>query len=103
MIKSLIREFHHCALPDFVPRSSPCPDGLDKIITLIGPRRSGKTFRLYQIVAEILKTHHKEFLNLEDERLDLSVHELDLIIQAYRELYPEQDFSERLSVMGIHH
>ncbi len=97
VIKSLIREFHHRAIPDFIPRLIPIPDGLDKIITLIGPRRSGKTFRLYQIVAEILKTHHKEsiiFLNLEDERLDLSVHELDLIIQAYRELYPEQDLSE---------
>lgn len=96
VVKSLIREFHHRSIPVFVPRENQIPTDLDKIITLIGPRRSGKTFRLYQIVSEILKKQAKEsivFLNFEDERLDLNVQDLDLIIQAYRELYPEQDIS----------
>ena len=30
------------------------------------------------------------FINFEDERLDLATDELDLILQAYRELYPRQ-------------
>jgi len=47
VIKALIREFHYRALPDFIPREEPIPCNLPKIITLIGPRRSGKTFRLY--------------------------------------------------------
>ncbi len=97
VVKSLIREFQHRKLPIFVPREDPVPTNLEKIITLIGPRRSGKTFRLYQIVSKILKTHAKEsivFLNLEDERLNLGVQDLDLIIQAYRELYPEHDISQ---------
>ncbi len=97
VIKSLIREFHYRPLPDFIPRAGLIPTDLDKIITVIGPRRSGKTFRLYQIATEVLKTHHKKsiiFLNLEDERLDLAVQDLDLIIQAYRELYPDQDLSQ---------
>lgn len=97
IIKSLIREFHHRPIPDLIYRENRIPSDLEKIITLIGPRRSGKTFRLYQIASEILKTQPKEsfiFLNLEDERLDLDIQDLDLIIQAYRELYPEQDISK---------
>ena len=33
-------------------------------------------------------------MNFEDERLDCYVNDMDLIIQAYRELYPAQDISE---------
>ena len=97
IVKFLIREFQYREVPDFVPREDHIPVDLAKIITLVGPRRSGKTFRLYQIVSEILETHSKEsiiFLNLEDERLDFAAHDLDLIIQGYRELYPEQDLSQ---------
>lgn len=97
ILKGLIREFHYRPIPDFVPREVRIPTNLDKIITLIGPRRSGKTFRLYQVIADILKTEQKEriiFLNFEDERLDLAARELDLIIQAFRELYPEQHIAD---------
>jgi len=96
IIKALIREFQYRELPDFIPRDDPLPCDIPKIISLIGPRRSGKTFRLYQLVSELLKTHPKErivYLNFEDERLDLTTPDLDIIIQAYRELYPEQDLS----------
>ena len=34
------------------------------------------------------------FLNFEDERLELGVNELDLILQSFSELYPEQNLSE---------
>lgn len=93
IIKSLIREFQYGTLPDFTPREDRIPSNLAKIITIVGPRRSGKTFRLYQIISEILENNSKEdlvFLNFEDERLDLETHDLDLIIQAYRELYPRK-------------
>lgn len=97
LVKSLLREFHHRPLPEFISREGTIPVDLDKIITLIGPRRSGKTFRLYQIATEILQDKDKTsliFLNFEDERLDLEVQDLDLIIQAYRELYPERDIAD---------
>ena len=34
------------------------------------------------------------FLNFEDERLDLKIDDLDLILQSYSELYPSQDLKE---------
>jgi predicted AAA+ superfamily ATPase len=96
IIKSLIREFHFRSLPPYKQRLISIPAQLEKIVTLIGARRSGKTFLLYQTIDNLLKEMDKTnliFLNLEDERLDSEVLEADIILQAYRELYPNRDLS----------
>ena len=68
------------------------------IVTLIGARRSGKTYMLYQVISELIdKGVAREniiFLNFEDERLLLNTNELDLILQAYAEIYPDKQFSD---------
>jgi len=87
IIKSLIREFHHRPLPKYTVREIAIPLNVEKIITLIGARRSGKTFLLYQLIDRLLGQKNKTdliFLNFEDERLDLVAQEADLILQAYR-------------------
>ena len=98
IIKGLLRDFHVNPLPAFSSRSVDIPLATGKIITLMGARRSGKTFLLYQLVDRLLKQGvSKErifFLNFEDERLDLEAKHLDLILQAYQELYLELEFSE---------
>ena len=92
IIKTLIKDFHHKPLPEFSRRALPIPLNLNKIISLIGARRSGKTYLLYQTIDSLLKQTEKSsiiFINFEDERLDITGMELDLILQGYRELYPE--------------
>ena len=92
IIKSLIKDFHHKPLPEFSPRVISIPLNLNKIISLIGTRRSGKTYLLYQTIDSLLKQTEKSkiiFINFEDERLDITSIELDLILQGYRELYPK--------------
>lgn len=63
-----------------------------KINTIIGSRRAGKTYFMYQMINH-LKTDNKDrliYLNFEDERLfPIKKEELDLILDAYYELYPE--------------
>ncbi len=63
-----------------------------KINTIIGPRRAGKTFFMYQTMNQ-LKQNNKEriiYLNFEDERLiPIQKEELDLILESYYELFPE--------------
>ncbi|MDL1963507.1 MAG: ATP-binding protein [Deltaproteobacteria bacterium] len=96
IIKSLIREFHHRPLPKYTAREIAIPLKVEKIITLIGARRSGKTFLLYQLIDRLLRETDKTnliFLNFEDERLGLVIQEADLILQAYRELYPGRDMA----------
>ncbi len=55
ILKTVIREFHLEALPSFVPRDLKLPLSSGKIITLIGPRRAGKTYLFYQHLSELLQ------------------------------------------------
>jgi predicted AAA+ superfamily ATPase len=59
---------------------------------IVGPRRSGKTYFLYQLARNISEIHgnFKQilYINLEDERLmEMRIGHLDLIMKAYKELY----------------
>lgn len=67
---------------------------IDKIYTIIGPRRAGKTYFLFQIIDDLLKkgTQSEQifYLNFEDERLEnIETEDLQTIISAFYELYPE--------------
>ncbi len=91
LIKRIITDFHLSPLPETKPRELSVPMDSKKIITVIGPRRAGKTYFLFQLMKELIIKEDKKFLvyiNFEDERLDFQKEELDLIIQSYRELYP---------------
>lgn len=96
-LKQIIRDFHLNKSFDVKPRTLQPPLDTQKIITLIGVRRCGKTSILYNMINQLSSDIDKSriiFFNFEDERLDLTVDELDLILQAYRELYPNHDLSE---------
>ena len=61
-------------------------------MVLVGPRRAGKTFNLFQIIQnEMSKQTAPEtilYINFEDERLiGLGTGDLDMLLDAYRELY----------------
>ena len=96
-IKRIIADFHQNFLPVFRRRELVVPLNLEKIVTIIGPRRAGKTYYLYQIMGELEKRgiarHQMLYLNFEDERLVLDG-DNDLIFDAYRELYPDQDLAQ---------
>ncbi len=93
LIKTVIREFHTEELPALVERDLRFPLDSGRIVSLVGPRRAGKTYLFYQHIGELLKKGVPRekilYLNFEDERLDFTPQGLDLILQAYRELYPE--------------
>ncbi len=96
LIKYIITEYQETFPRNLIPRQVDIPINLNKIITLIGGRRSGKTFVLFQIINSLLKNRVKKqnilFINFDDERLEGI--EPDVIIQAYRELYPEVELSQ---------
>lgn len=64
-----------------------------KINTVIGPRRAGKTFFIYQIINQLKAKNLKDkiiYINFEDERLlPIRKEDLDMILDSYYELYPE--------------
>ncbi len=98
LFKYLIKEFQERDLPNFISRDLIIPK-IKKIVTLVGTRRSGKTFYFYQLIKNILDSGiAKErivYLNFEDDRiLPLNFKELDSILEAYFELYPENKKKE---------
>ena len=91
--KYIIKEFHESARPDFIERKLVIPD-TTKVISLIGPRRAGKTFYFYQLIYNLLKNNIDPtlilYINFEDDRiLPLQSSDLNAILEAYYELYPE--------------
>jgi len=53
VFKYIIKEFHEFKLPDIIPRVLELPK-TNKIISLVGSRRVGKTFYFYQIINTLL-------------------------------------------------
>jgi len=95
-LKRIIADFHEGTLPEFRRRALEVPLDLGKIISIVGPRRAGKTYYLYQLMDDLQRLGVARqqilYLNFEDERLALDG-DNDLIFNAYRELYPNQDLT----------
>ena len=93
MFKYIIKEFHEARLPELYERKLTIPE-TQKVISLIGLRRAGKTFYFYQLINNLIEDSINPsqilYINFEDDRiLPLNVKELNTILEAYYELYPE--------------
>lgn len=96
-IKRIIRDFNLQKPFEIHSRELQLPINSQKIITLMGVRRCGKTSILYETINRLTQTIDKKrilFFNFEDERFELNQESLDLILQAYRELYPEIEMKD---------
>jgi len=94
IFKLLVREFQEAPLPDVIARDLDIPLNGKKIITVFGPRRSGKSFYFFGLVKKLLDQgiNRKRivYLSFEDDRvLPLSFKDLDELMEAYYELFPE--------------
>jgi len=79
-------------------REKPLPVGTGKIVTIPGVRRCGKTSRMEVVVNNLLnhgvQRERIMWISFDDERLvKMTSDELDRIIEAYRELYPNIDMA----------
>lgn len=86
--KELISTFQENPLPNFKKRLINIPLNTGKIVSIIGPRRSGKSYLMYQLISQ-LDIKKVIYINFEDERFDISAKDLDSILKAYYELYPD--------------
>jgi len=67
--KMIIKEFHDTPLPDLVRREvivdlNVLGSSVNKVVTIIGPRRAGKTFLLFQIMKELLRKKFERCLTM---------------------------------------
>jgi len=98
VLQSIIIEFQQRELPALKRRDLDIAIDVPMVVTLIGARRSGKTYMLYDTILKIraggVSMENILFLNFEDERLTMKTSDLDLILQSFTELYPDKSLSE---------
>jgi len=94
IIKMLLTEWKEKDIPVIVPRENNIQDYLNmkinKIIVLNGFRRVGKTYILYGLANELLKSNSREeivHINFEDERIPLKTEFLSSLIPIANELF----------------
>ena len=81
-------------LPKMITRDQAAPDlsEFKRVLAVVGPRRSGKTYFLYQMISELLresKTSRSEilFIDFEDYRLmDFKPEDMDRFLAAFHQL-----------------
>lgn len=93
-LKRVLRQAFDSKLPATRPRALQLPLDSGKVAGLRGIRRSGKTSLFYHTMDRIeeagVSRQQILYLNLEDDRLyPIRADELDLIVQAQAELFPE--------------
>ena len=94
IFKRVITDFIEKDLKNIRPRDINIPLNSQKIISLIGVRRGGKTYILYDLINKLRKIIPREnivYINFEDDRLfDIELKDLDDLLNGYFELYPDK-------------
>lgn len=93
MFKNLIKDFIRREI-SVKERDYSIPTDTQKIVSLMGIRRCGKTYLLFQLINKLREKVPREniiYINFEDDRLaGLRLFDLDNLINAYYELYPQK-------------
>ncbi len=99
LLKNIIADFHARRLPTgIVARELELPHVSGKILSVIGPRRAGKTTFLYSLIQNAREEGkdpaEQVFINFEDERFNFSTESLQGIIDAYQQMYPRNNIED---------
>ncbi len=90
--QQILGDFFDRSLETVVPRAVEIPLDVPKIISLLGPRRAGKTYILFDLIKQLRESVPKErlvYINFEDDRLfPLELEDMEDLVQAYYELFP---------------
>ena len=88
----IIADFIENPLGRVYAREIDVPLDVPKVVSLLGPRRAGKTYVLFDIIQRLRRTvpaHRLIYINFEDDRLfPLQLSDLDALLQGYYEMHP---------------
>ncbi|MEK6818939.1 MAG: ATP-binding protein [Nanoarchaeota archaeon] len=94
IIKTILTEWKGKNIPEIIPREINLQEYLNlkvnKIIVLNGFRRVGKTYILYDLIKELLKSNSREeivHINFEDERIPLKTEFLSNLLPTAEEIF----------------
>lgn len=90
----IVKDYLELKLPRLIERdiSIELPK-IDRAVAIIGPRRAGKTYYMFQIIKFLLRNVRKEetvYINLEDFRLEsIKLKDMELLLEVFYEIFPE--------------
>jgi uncharacterized protein len=91
--KRIIADSFEKNLSYVISRDLEVPFDLNKIISIVGVRRSGKTHFLFSLIQQLRKRidpRSTVYINFEDDRLfPLQLSDMDVFLKGYYELYPD--------------
>ncbi len=94
VFKKFIVNFQERTFDNIVLRDYEIPTSTKKIVSLIGVRRSGKTYILFSLIEKLRQSIDLQniiYINFEDDRLyPLTLEKLDDLMEGYYELYPKK-------------
>lgn len=92
---AIIKDFHEKGLPELIERNVhiPLEAPIKRAISIIGPRRAGKTYVMYQVIKNILVSGFEitqtVYINFEKTELEgCNSKDLNGMVQAFYEIYP---------------
>ena len=99
IFKTLISLKQNNIPTDYIPRELKLPTDSGKIIAVTGGRRCGKStlmeLAINDLLAEGVEREAIVWIGFDDERLrDMGAGEFDLILSAYREMFPERKIKD---------
>lgn len=94
IFKQIISDFHESKIRNTKKRQINIPLHTWKIISIVWPRRVWKSYLLLNIINTLLEDGVDKtdiiYINFEDERISIDWKNLQLILDAYLELYPDK-------------
>jgi len=92
----IIKDFQEYKLPDLIEREKKIDVDIPikRAISIIGPRRTGKTYFMYQLISNLIKSGVEKnrllYVNLEREPLAICESaDLSKLLNIFYEIYPE--------------
>lgn len=94
LFDEIVADAHQRPLPQLTARDAVLPWLPRKVDALVGMRRAGKTWRLFQQMQQLVEAGTPReallYINFEDERLgDLTATELSRLVEAHYRRFPE--------------
>lgn len=98
-LKNAIIDWHERELPSLQRRDYKLDLNTPHVNDIVGVRRCGKTFYMYQLIQELIEQGVPKssilYLNLDDDRLQpINGNELQLLIETFREIRDIQNSSD---------
>lgn len=92
VLKKIITDFIERELPEIKERETDIPVDSGKVVSIVGARRTGKTFLLYNKIKDLRKSIPLDrivYFNFEDDRIfPATLETMNLFLESYYELFP---------------